>query len=167
MDSNILLIRGIHPGIILERELKKRNLGKGHFAMSINEFPQTLTSITKGKRRMNTLLSLKIERALNMEEGYFIILQIYHDIEKEKRKLTIDYHPNLSLLRSVLFWDTKISEIDWEKNKSAVIERVFDRGNDQEISEIIRFYGKNTILAVLDQLGQCSPISTANRIKYL
>ena len=62
METNIHLIKGIHPGLILERELKKRNLTKGAFALSINEFPQTIATITKGKRRMNPALSLKIEQ---------------------------------------------------------------------------------------------------------
>ena len=70
MKSNIQIIKGIHPGIILERELKQRNMGKGRFALSLQEFPQTLVSITKGKRKMNTPLALKIEQALGMEEGY-------------------------------------------------------------------------------------------------
>lgn len=167
MDSTISLIKGIHPGIILGRELKKRKLGKGRFALSINEFPQTLTSITKGKRRMNTALSLKIERALNMEEGYFMILQTYFDIEQEKKKLTANYHPDLSLIRPVVFWDTDILKIDWVKNKSAVIQRIFERGGEQEIKEIIRFYGTETILSILNQSINLLPQATENKNKYL
>ncbi|MEI6595947.1 MAG: plasmid maintenance system antidote protein [Bacteroidota bacterium] len=167
MDSNITLIKGIHPGIILERELKKRNLAKGRFALSINEYPQTLTSITKGNRKMNTALSLKIERALNMEEGYFMILQAYNDIELEKKKLTASYHPDLSLIRPVVFWDTDINSIDWDKNKSAVIQRIFERGNEQEIKEIIRFYGKEIVLSVLDSSGNLLPAALENKTKYL
>jgi len=60
MNANIHIIKGIHPGLILERELKIRKLPKGAFALSINEFPQTIATITKGKRRMNPALSLKI-----------------------------------------------------------------------------------------------------------
>ena len=86
MQNNTSFIKGIHPGIILERELKKRHIGKGRFAISLNEFPQTLVTITKGKRSMNTSLALKIERSLGLEEGYFMILQVYYDIEKEKNK---------------------------------------------------------------------------------
>ncbi len=90
MSNNISIIKGIHPGIILERELKKRKIGKSRFALSLNEFPQTLVSITKAKRNMNTGLALKIEKTLGLEEGYFMILQVYHDIEKEK-KTVLEY----------------------------------------------------------------------------
>lgn len=148
MKSNIQVIKGIHPGIVLERELKQRKLGKGRFALSLQEFPQTIVSITKGKRKMNTSLALKIEHALDMEEGYFMILQVYYDIEKEKRKQNTDA-PDLIRLRPVLFWDTKMEKINWNKQKKAVIKRVFERGNDLEKKEIIRFYGEQTVNEIL------------------
>lgn len=148
MNATLDIIKGVHPGIILERELKQRKLRKGQFALSINEFPQTLGSITKGKRKMNIPLALKIEQALHIEEGYFMILQIYYDIEEEKRKKTT-YHPNLSMLRPVLFWDTKMEKINWEKQKRAVIKRIFERGNEIEKNEITRFYGRESIDEVL------------------
>lgn len=148
MKSNINIIKGIHPGIILERELKQRKLAKGRFALSLQEFPQTLGSITKAKRNMNVNLALKIEHALGIEEGYFMILQVYYDIEQEKKKQNTQ-HPDLTKLRSVLFWDTKIEKIDWEKQRKAVIKRVFERGNEIEKKEIIRFYGKETVNEIL------------------
>ncbi len=148
MQNNTNLIRGIHPGIILERELKQRKIGKSRFALSINEFPQTLVSITKGKRNMNTGIALKIEKTLGFEEGYFMILQVYYDIEQEKKKLN-PQHPNLYKLRRVLFWDTAIEKIDWQKQKRAVIKRVFERGNEEEKKEITHFYGKKTVDAIV------------------
>lgn len=149
MKTNIDIIRGIHPGFILERELKQRNIPKGQFALSIQEYPQTLVSITKGRRRMNTALALKIEKALDLEEGFFMILQVYHDIEEEKKKQDINYHPDLSKLRPVLFWDTKIEKIDWRQQRRAAIERVFERGTQEEKDEIIRFYGKEVVEQIL------------------
>ena len=35
---------------------------------------------------MNTPLALKIENALGLEEGYFMILQVFYDIEEEKKR---------------------------------------------------------------------------------
>jgi plasmid maintenance system antidote protein VapI len=150
MKSELKLLKGIHPGLVLNRELDKRNLRKGTFALSLQEYPQTLTAITKGKRGMNTALSLKIERALGLEEGYFMILQVYYDIEEEKRKQNKSW-TNFPQLRPVLFWDTKMESLDWEKQKIAIIKRVFERGNDLEKNEIIRFYGSKIVDGILNE----------------
>ncbi len=148
MKKQLDIIKGIHPGIFLERELKKRKLAKSRFALSVHEYPQTLVSITKGKRSMNTPLALKIENALGLDEGYLMVLQVYYDIAQEKRKQHTA-KPDLTKLRRVVFWDTDMNMIDWEKQKSAVINRVFERGNAQEKKEITRFYGQETVNALL------------------
>jgi len=153
MKTKLSIIRGIHPGLILERELKKRHLSKGPFALSLQEYPQTLVSITKGKRRMNTNLALKIENALEIEEGYFMTLQLFYDI-KEIKRIQYRLHPDLTKLRRVLFWDTKMENIDWEKQKNAVIKRVFERGNDIEKNEIISFYGIENINDIIKTNGK-------------
>lgn len=151
MKTQFSLLKGIHPGFVLEHELEKRQLKKGSFALDINEYPQTITAITKGKRGMNTSLSLKIESALGIEEGYFMTLQVFYEIAEEKKKLFKD-HPDLSKLRSVLFWDTKIEKIDWQKQKRAVIKRIFERGNEAEKKEIIRFYGTQAVDEILNKV---------------
>jgi hypothetical protein len=52
---------------------------------------------------------------LGIEEGFFMILQAYYDIEKKKKKQ--NNSPNLSIIRTVLFWDTKLEKIEWQKQK--------------------------------------------------
>ena len=153
MELAIEKYKGIHPGIILERELKKRNLTKGPFALSLKEYPQTLNDITKGKRGLTPALSLKIDSALGLEEGTMLILQTYYEIKKEKQKSEFGEHPNLTILRKILFWDTDINKIDWHKQYKAVIQRVFERGNDKEKKEILRFYGNDKIKAVTGSTG--------------
>jgi plasmid maintenance system antidote protein VapI len=153
MKTELSIIKGIHPGLILERELKQRHLSKGPFALSLEEYPQTLVSITKGKRRMNTNLALKIENALEIEEGYFMTLQLYYDIKEIKRR-QYRLHPDFTKLRRVLFWDTKMENIDWEKQKRAVIKRVFERGDEIEKEEIVRFYGQEKVNKILKTDGK-------------
>jgi addiction module HigA family antidote len=152
MNTELSIIKGIHPGLILERELKKRHLSKGKFAISLEEYPQTLVSITKGKRRMNTNLALKIENALEIEEGYFMTLQLYYDIAEIKRKQPKS-HPDFKKLRRILFWETKLENIDWEKQKNAVIKRVYERGNEIEKKEINQFYGRESVIKIMESHG--------------
>jgi plasmid maintenance system antidote protein VapI len=151
MNQEISILKGIHPGLVLEKKLKEHNLKKGPFALSINEYPQTLTAITKGKRDMNLPLALKIEEALGLEEGYFMLLQLYHDIKQEKLKRD-RLKPDLSKFRKVLFWDTDINMIDWQRQSKAVIRRVIERGNEKEKAEIIRFYSKEKIDKALNNI---------------
>jgi len=142
--SNLLKYKGIHPGIVLKRELRKRSLKQRPFALAIQEYPQTLNAIINGKRNLNTALALKIEEKLDLEEGTLAILQTYYEIGKEKEKVEAEI-PNLSLLRKSLFWDTDINKIKWRKQSNAVIKRVFERGSETEKDEICRFYGKQKV----------------------
>lgn len=144
-----MALKGIHPGIFLDRELQKRKLRKGRFAMAIGEYPQTLTAITKGDRAMNTMLALKIEHELNLEEGFLMILQAFYEIKEIKEQQKSHEHPDLSKIRKSIFWDTRIEKIDWSRQKEAVIRRIFERGNDQEKEEITRFYGQQQIDLIL------------------
>lgn len=142
--------KGIHPGKILERELKKRSIRQRPFALSLNEHPQTFNAITKGKRGISTLLALKIEKELKLEEGTFVLLQAYYDIKKIKEKEN-QITPNLKLLSKSLFWDTDIKSIDWQRQSNAVIQRVLERGNEDEKKEITRFYGNKKIKEALKE----------------
>jgi len=48
MSSKYEKYKGIHPGKVLEQELKKRNISQRPFAQSIEEHPQSLNAILKG-----------------------------------------------------------------------------------------------------------------------
>jgi len=154
MYQELEILKGIHPGIILDRKLKEKKLPKGRFALLINEYPQTLGAITKGKRSMNIALAMKIEKELNLPEGYLMMLQIFFDIKQEKNKLLEKLKPDLSKLRNGLFWDTDLNKIDWHRQKRAVIQRVFERGNSDEKIEITRFYGDSEIQKFTEKKDQ-------------
>ncbi len=103
---------------------------------------------------MNTSLALRIERELGWDEGYLMTLQVFYDIKVEKDKERALLLKKAPKLRPILFWDTNADKIDWYKQKRAVIRRVFERGNEQEKEEIIRFYGQDEIDRVLDKTFQ-------------
>lgn len=76
--------RGIHPGQVLKRELKKRSLKQRPFALSIGEHPQTLNAIITERRDLNTALALRIEDKLGLQEGSLVLLQAFYDRKEEK-----------------------------------------------------------------------------------
>ncbi|MCD6010169.1 MAG: helix-turn-helix protein [Flavipsychrobacter sp.] len=98
---------------------------------------------------MNTALAIRIENELGIEEGFFMTLQVFFDIKKEKAKQSKNYHPELSSFRPALFWDTRIENIDWHQHKRSVIKRVFERGNYTEKKEVLNFYGHDTVKEIL------------------
>ncbi len=103
---------------------------------------------------MNTSLSLRIENLLDLEEGLLMTMQVYYDIEIEKRRQNSGKHPDFSKLESSLFWDTTLDNIDFINHRRYVIQRVFERGTEEAIKEIIRFYGKDIILQTIKIIGK-------------
>jgi len=150
MATHLDILKGIHPGILLERELIRRKIPKRKFALSINEYPQTINTIIKGQRSVDTPLATRIEEALGLEEGLLMTLQIYYDIKKIKTKLSKGVHPDKLKFRPALFWDTNLEDIDWNRQRRPVILRVFERGNFTEKKEIINFYGRGKVKEILD-----------------
>jgi addiction module HigA family antidote len=147
MKTTLDIVKGVHPGKMIERELQKKNISKRQFALSIDEHPQTLGAIIKGNRKMNTDLSLKIEEKLGFEEGFLMTLQVFYDIKQAKKDP--NYKPDLSKFRKGIFWDTTYEKIDWKLMKKSIIQRVFSYGNEIEQEEIRRFYGTNEVDKIL------------------
>ncbi len=139
MNATIDLLKGLHPGYFLENELKKRKISKKEFAESVNEHLQTIVSITKAKRKFTPELSIKTDVFLHLDEGFILTLQAFYEIKKLKEELNIQ-KPDLTKIRPVLFWDTDMTQINWQKQKESVLKRIMERGNAKEKEEIFRFY---------------------------
>lgn len=137
--------------MILARELKRKSLKQRPFALSVNEHPQTLNAIIKCRRDLPLALALKIEEKLGLEEGSLAILQTYYDIQKEKHAKS-SRKPDFTILRKSLFWDTDIDNLDWDNQYKAVVRRVFERGNEAEKKELIRFYGAKKVTSVTNSV---------------
>ena len=112
---------------------------KSVLARATNEHLQTIVAITKARRNLNTALALKIENFLQLDEGILMVLQTWYDIEQVK-KTQNSFSPDLTKIRPALFWDTNLTSINWQKQKKAVMKRVFERGNEIEKREIYQFY---------------------------
>ena len=90
MISKIELLKGIHPGVYLARELQRRELRGGTLASRIGAYRQNLNAILQGRRNMNLPLSLKIEQELDLPEGFLMTLQLHYDIARTKREQYAD-----------------------------------------------------------------------------
>ena len=50
-----------------------------------------------------------------------------------------------------LFWDVDVDKLDFETKASFVIERVFERGDVEDIRQCRRYYGDERVIAALTQ----------------
>lgn len=144
MLPELTKIKGIHPGLILKRELNRQGIKPSDLAKSIDEHKQNISAILHEKRKVNPRLSIKLSEIFNVEDDYFMSLQSSYDV-KQIHKSKSSLKPSLNKFRDVLFWDTSIENINWQKQKKAIIKRVLERGNKEEIEELIDFYGKKNI----------------------
>jgi addiction module HigA family antidote len=140
MNNLIDIIKGIHPGKFIERELKKKHLTQRALADETGIPFQTINAIIAGRRNLTTKQALKIDQILGYEEGFFAILQTHYDIKQYKEKELASIYTEAPHIRKSLFWDTDFNKINWAKYKNAVIKRVFERGSKDEIEEITRYY---------------------------
>ena len=144
MNNLIEIIKGIHPGKFIERELNKKNLTQRALAEKTAIPFQTINAIIVGRRNLTTEQALKIDQALGFEDGFFAILQTHYDIKQYKEKELASLYTEAPRIRKSLFWDVDFSKINWGKYKDAVVKRVFERGSEEEIEEIKRFYKLST-----------------------
>ena len=92
MDFQIEIIKGIHPGKILNKSLEGRNMSQRALAKMAETHYQTINAIIAEKRDMPLDLSLRFDEIFGFKEGFFAILQMYYHIKKisdEKLKKNI------------------------------------------------------------------------------
>ena len=64
-------IKGIHPGLILRRELSRQDIRSSELANAINEHKQTISAILNQRRGINPSISIKLSKRFNVDEDYF------------------------------------------------------------------------------------------------
>jgi hypothetical protein len=53
------------------------------------------------------------------------------------------------ILAKRIFWDTNFENLDYDKNYRSIIERVFDRGDIEDIRQVRRYYGDEKVIEAL------------------
>lgn len=155
MRYSIENVKGMHPGALIKHELNRKKISQRKFAASIDEHWQILNAVINEKRGISLATALKVEKEFGYDEGFLMILQVYYDIEKRKQKQIRSTLKGVPAIRRIIFWDTDFDSIDWAASKESVISRVLERGTEEEIAEIARYYGMN-----IESLGKYSPKST-------
>jgi len=154
MYEQYLFMPTVPAGAILKRILQKENISQKEIAKKSAIYPQRINDLISGKRKFTPKYSSRLEQALSISAlGYFYRIQTNHDIflyqDEQERKNT----PDLSKLPKALFWETNaLNKINWVKNANWVIQRTFEYGNQQEIEEIIRYYGSKKVTDVLNAI---------------
>ena len=155
MRYSIENVKGMHPGALIKHELNRKKISQRKFAASIDEHWQILNAVINEKRGISLGTALKVEKEFGYDEGFLMILQVYYDIEKRKQKQIRSTLKGVPAIRRIIFWDTDFDSIDWAASKESIISRVLERGTEEEIAEIARYYGMN-----IESLGKYSTIST-------
>ncbi|MES2448172.1 MAG: hypothetical protein V4546_13380 [Bacteroidota bacterium] len=56
---------------------------------------------------------------------------------------------NIPVFEKRIFWDVNFEQLDYDKKASFIIERVFERGDVQDIRNCRRYYGDDLVRDVL------------------
>ena len=170
MYENYLTYHHIPCGAVLDRIRTKAHLSQRELA-SRSEIPyQRINDFIANRRRISPDNSLKLEKALGIGyQCFFYQVQTNYEIYVATNHLLEQSQPDKSKFRKALFWDTDFETIDWQRNSEWIIQRAFEYGNENEIKETIRFYGKTKIINVLDGIKDSrNSVNRNNNIqKYL
>ena len=76
----------VHPGEILEDELRERGLKKNYVAQQLGLKPSNLSEIVKGRRGINAELAYQLEQTLNIEAEFWLRSQMRYDLTVVRNK---------------------------------------------------------------------------------
>jgi len=170
MYENYLTYHHIPCGAVLDRIRTKEHLTQRELALR-SEIPyQRINDFIANRRRISPENSLRLEKALGLDyQCFFYQIQTNYEIFMATSRLSKPVYPDISKFRKTLFWDTDFDTIDWQRNSEWIIQRVFEYGNESEIKETIRFYGKRKIINTLKSIKDTwnSMNRTTNLKQYL
>ncbi|MFC2098486.1 DUF6922 domain-containing protein, partial [Bacteroidota bacterium] len=132
-------------------------------------YASVITDITKLRRGITPQMSIKLGNTLGANEDYFLLLQAYYQVRKVMKKQILDTQetPDLNIISRQIFWEIDFDSLDYTRYKDYVIKRVFERGNESEIREIIRFYGDEECRRVIGEADSLFYLAAENARLYL
>ena len=140
MTPPIHIIKGLHPGLLIKRELEKQGLGLEQWAAHVKLRIPTARAILQGKRLLSARLAARIEAFFGWESGLLSRLQDCWAKEQDNAA-NQDTAVLLCHIRRAVFWDADIKAIDMVKHRNAIIRRVLTRGDADEIALVRSYFG--------------------------
>lgn len=129
----------IHPGVILKRELLKREISQRDFASLIGMPPPVLNDIINQRRNITPDIAVLLEKALYINASFWLSIQNDRDIEIARGKS--DYNKKANIIDN---WTV----IQWYCNTSYIqkyIDRVLWSNMNQKIDAILAFFNVETV----------------------
>ncbi len=84
--SPIKTLVTLHPGEVLDMELKARGISKSDFAASIGLKAANLSELLHQRRHVSAGLALKLEAILGIDAEFWMRVQSGYDLEIERKK---------------------------------------------------------------------------------
>ncbi len=79
----------VHPGLVLEDELKEIGVSQSALALHIGVLPKTINEICRGKRGISAEMAMKLSQALGASPYFWLNLQTNWELSRipmEKNK---------------------------------------------------------------------------------
>lgn len=130
---------GIHPGKIISRYINRTGICQRELAAKSGIPFQTINAIIQGHRKMTVSQSVLLDKVLGFEMGFFAVIQAYY---YATLSVPIEIKKPLPKIRPVVFWDIDMSRLSWSEQKDFIITRVKERGNVEEIKQVLDYYGE-------------------------
>lgn len=97
-DKKIIPAIATHPGSILKKELKARDIKQKDFAKVIGMPAPNLSELIKGKRNITESIAIKLEEALgipfqnwmNLQNRYYYVSKLREELDEQENKALIE-----------------------------------------------------------------------------
>ena len=155
MYEQFTKFRTTPAGAVLKYILQKEKISQKEIAERSYIYPQRINDLINGRRKFTPETSIALEKALGIDAlGYFCTIQTNFDVYSYQNEQELKITPDLSKFKQSLFWDTKMETVNWIRNYKWIIQRAFEYGNEEEIKETVRFYGREKVKEILNGITE-------------
>lgn len=127
-------------GIIIKKDLRQRRMSQKELARIIGISYGSLNHAINGRRLFNVEEGDRIDSFFQYESGFVISVQLSNESERRANKMANDHQISPPRIRSCVFWDTTLNQLDWIRHRKFITERVAVYGNEEEKQAVEEYY---------------------------